>query len=385
MEGWRANRVVVAAGLAAGLVVAGGALGQPDGGKPAEPPATKAEPPKAEPAKGAKLKVGDKAPELAIETWVKGDPVTGFEKGRVYVVEFWATWCPPCRESIPHLTEMAKAHKKDGVTFIGVTSTDKDLETVKKFVDKMGDKMDYTVAVDKGSFAKKATMNETWMEAAEQDGIPTAFIVDKDQKIAWIGHPMDGLDKVLGQVVAGKFDAKKHAEDQAKKQKAMDELRSALMGEEWEKATKLLDEMIAAGGDSAKMFSMIKFQMLLMGKKDAAAASKHAEAMLTGILKDDAEGLNQVAWTILDAPGVEKRDFDLALKIAQKACELSKHENGMILDTLARAYFEKGDLAKAVEWQTKAVEKANGPEEMKAEMKETLEKYKAEQAKKDKK
>jgi thiol-disulfide isomerase/thioredoxin len=40
------------------------------------------------------LKVGDKAPALVVEKWLKGRPVPRFERGRLYVVEFWATWCP---------------------------------------------------------------------------------------------------------------------------------------------------------------------------------------------------------------------------------------------------------------------------------------------------
>src|SRR5262245_40700130 len=70
-------------------------------------------------AKAVTLKVGDAAPALAIGDWVQGEPVTGFEKGKVYVVEFWATWCGPCRKSIPHLTKL-QAENREAVTIIGI-------------------------------------------------------------------------------------------------------------------------------------------------------------------------------------------------------------------------------------------------------------------------
>lgn len=195
---------------AASLIAAGASAQQQPAVKPADEkpktvPAEKVKPAKdTEPAKkddkkeAAKptLGVGDAAPAISVDKWVKGDAVTGFEKGKVYVVEFWATWCPPCREAIPHLTEMQKAHKD--VVFMGIAGserkrgeTDDRLEKVEKFVAAQGDKMDYRVAYD-----SKRAMPESWLRPAGRNGIPCAFVVDGEGKIAWIGNPLGEAKKM---------------------------------------------------------------------------------------------------------------------------------------------------------------------------------------------
>lgn len=155
-------------------------------------------------AKKVKLVAGAKAPAFAPTTWLRGEPVSAFAPGHVYVVEFWATWCPPCRESIPHLTKLQKQFK-DSVTIIGMTSferagrdgTDNRRAKAEKFIKDQGDKMNYSIA-----FETDNTIGKAWMEAAEQEGIPAAFIVGGDGKIAWIGSPLDpAMEKQISAAV----------------------------------------------------------------------------------------------------------------------------------------------------------------------------------------
>lgn len=145
----------------------------------------------------APTKLGDPAFPLVGLTFVKGKPVE-IMPGKVYVVEFWATWCPPCKDSIPHLTALSKKYADKGVVFVGVSN--ENVGTVKPFVSEMGDKMDYNVAVD----AVGGVANG-YMLAFQQGGIPTAFVVDQKGRVVWYGHPMGDLEKVLSEVVAGTY------------------------------------------------------------------------------------------------------------------------------------------------------------------------------------
>jgi len=150
------------------------------------------------------LKVGDPAPRLQTGKWIQGEPVKSFEKGKAYLVEFWATWCPPCRTSIPHLNEIHKKFKDKGLVVIGMDCWERDESLVAPFVKKMGDKMTYRVALDDKTSNKKGQMAQTWMDAAGRDGIPSAFLVDTQGKIAWIGHPMELKEQVIEDALAGR-------------------------------------------------------------------------------------------------------------------------------------------------------------------------------------
>src|SRR6266516_709944 len=111
------------------------------------------------------LGIGDPAPAITVKEFVKGTPVRTLEKGKRYVVEFWATWCGPCRVSIPHLTELQKQHPN--TRFIGVSVWEQDQNGVKPFVQQMGDKMTYTVAMDDvpaGAKGNDGKMAKAWME-----------------------------------------------------------------------------------------------------------------------------------------------------------------------------------------------------------------------------
>jgi thiol-disulfide isomerase/thioredoxin len=324
-----------------------------------------------------KLGVGDAPPKLEVKEFLKGDPVAQLEKGKTYVVEFWATWCPPCRESIPHLTALQKKYKD--VTFIGVSVSEHDPKAVKPFVEKMGDKMNYRVATD-----DDGKMSKNWMEAAGQGGIPAAFIINGDGKIAWIGHPME-MDQPLADIVGGKYDLKaavaKFKKEQAVQSK-MQELRGKLTRAQQSGDPKeilaVIEQAIKDTPDLEERLGQAKLQfMARSGMKDKLA--EYAKHLGEKVFKDNAEGLNFVAWTLIDPQSNPKPDAALvkiALSLAERASELTENKDAGILDTLAKAYFDNGQTAKALEIQEKAVKLAKGTKwEQDKTMTERLEQY----------
>lgn len=124
-----------------------------------------------------------------------------FEKGKVYVVEFWATWCKPCNAEMLHLSALATEYKGK-VTILGINVYEDQTTSLAKlraFVDSMGNKMDYDMA------AQDSNMVTAWLN--DSDGIPKSFVVNGEGRLAWIGHPRE-LDDVLHQIVNNTWNIK---------------------------------------------------------------------------------------------------------------------------------------------------------------------------------
>lgn len=326
------------------------------------------------------LSVGDAAPKLQAGKWIQGDPVKEFKRDKAYIVEFWATWCGPCRTSIPHLNEIHQKYKDKGLVVVGQDVWERDESLVAPFVEKMGDKMTYAVALDDKTTTETGKMAETWMKAAGQNGIPAAFLVGKDGKIAWIGHPMSLKESVIEEVLAGKYDLKKAAaedarqkEEEGKLMKLSRQLGSAMQAKDWAKAEtvtseieKVLPKESAASLDSVRL-------RIQIGKGDWDAAAKTSER-LSDLRKDNAEFQNSLAWQLASQEGIKGAALESAAKIAERANTAAEGKNAPILDTLARVTFLQGKKEQAIELQEKAVKLAD--EEIKDDLEKTLESYK---------
>ena len=157
------------------------------------------------------FKIGDQAPAIEPITWLKGSPVSKYDSGRVYVVEFWATWCPPCIKTIPHLSALQQKYSQTltivGVNAEGLLGFKGNVETVSEFMKKHGKDMAYTVAMEDPI---KKPISEQWVTGTGSMGAPTAGIIDQHGKLVWIGYPdVDkgyAFDQALEDTLAGKVD-----------------------------------------------------------------------------------------------------------------------------------------------------------------------------------
>ena len=134
--------------------------------------------------------LGQPAPAIAAENWFNGEPLTleGL-KGKVVLIDFWATWCPPCRASIPHLVKTYEELKDQGLVIIGFTKLygnyrdemqnkgpvppEQERALILEFLGRF--KISYPIAVsDKG-----AEFN-----AYGISGIPPLVVIDKQGRVA---------------------------------------------------------------------------------------------------------------------------------------------------------------------------------------------------------
>jgi len=329
--------------------------------KPAVPPVT--------------LHVGDAAPALKVDKWLKGEPVKAFEPGKVYVIECWATWCGPCIASMPHVTKMQAKYKDKGVVVIGVDVWERDLTKPEPFVKEMGDKMGYSVVMDDLSGGAPGAMASTWLQAAGRNGIPCSFLIDRGGKIAWIGHPMQ-MERPLSLLADDKFDIAAEAKLTEQMDKLTAEFAAAMKAGENDKALAMLDSIATLNPTMNSQYAATRL-MLLMRKKDYVAANTLA-ASLANDPENDAMAAPLAATLLNGGDGDGKI---LAVKLAGRAYQANKDAAGsnggwQYQLLLAKAYAATKQYSAAVQQQEQAIGKF--PAQLSPQVKEREEKTLAE-------
>lgn len=129
---------------------------------------------------------GKPAPALSLKDWINTKPLTLADlKGKIVVLDFWATWCGPCLAAVPHTNELMKKYADKGVVFIGVCAQsggEKMADTVKS------KGILYPVALDAESATGKAYMN---------DSFPDYYIIDRKGNLRWADVANKDVEKAI--------------------------------------------------------------------------------------------------------------------------------------------------------------------------------------------
>ncbi|MDF1799044.1 MAG: redoxin domain-containing protein [Planctomycetota bacterium] len=260
--------------------------------------------------------------------------------------------------SMPHLSELQAKHADDGVTIIGVTREDRNnsIEAVRKMTADKGDTMGYTVAWDD---AGKTYAD--YMTAAGQTGIPTSFLIDREGKVAYIGHP-SRMDIPIAMVVAGTWDPVTGPKEMQAMQTLSAEIRrgaGTATKAQAEDLLKKLAEFSERWPDQAGSLAEANYQLLVAAERPDEAAPLGRRIVAAAIAAKDSMALNSLAWGIVDPQAdPASRDLGLALHAATVASALTGNADAAILDTLARVHFGLGNLDRAIELQEQAVDLA---------------------------
>jgi len=139
----------------------------------------------------AKSFLGKKGPTLVVEKWLGPEPK---REGRWVLIDFWATWCPPCKKAIPELNAF---HKRFGDQLVVIGISDEAEEVVRKM---KVPTIEYFQAIAPG----KRTYQEY-----EVKGIPHVVVLDPDGIVRWEGYPFLDGHELSAKVIEGLLPAKK--------------------------------------------------------------------------------------------------------------------------------------------------------------------------------
>ncbi len=287
---------------------------------------------------------GMRAPDLHLSKWLSGDPLSRFEPGMVYLLEFTHVYCKPCRQSIPHLTDIQKRYGSR-VRVISLYSYYKDHEyredtyigLIRGLQKMMGSQMAFSITLD----TEERDSYKGWPVSG---GFPQVCIIDQLGTRVWRGHGADfaEADEVLGSVVQGTFSVENGARDEIAFRKVLDSLlkRNLVKPQELVSQSNELLERFPA---KAETIQFLVFQCLVQHNQVAASAyvsqMKQVFAGFSEILVDFAN------------PGFLQLDMPTGLQLADTLIKMS--DDKLVLSELwinkARIFAKMGRFKDAGE------------------------------------
>ncbi|WP_434169899.1 TlpA disulfide reductase family protein [Sinorhizobium meliloti] len=269
-------------------------------------------------------------PALKVQNWLRGEPLANSQPGKVYVVEFWATWCEPCMSAMPDLIQLQEEYRNSGLEVVGVAADEEaaTADEVQAYLDAwLTDKfpkLNFRIGID-----CTGEMDKLWMKPSFSFGIPSSFVVDRDSHIAFIGHPRD-LDSVLPQVLDGSW----RTSDQAKaagreriargrEEVALSKISAAVEMEDWKMALLAIEEGTALVPDSIHLRAA-HADTLLHKMRDMHTGLPVLRQLVRDAIDKNDEDWLVVAMNQLFNPAYDHTDFPSVERFAMGK-ELSEH------------------------------------------------------------
>ncbi len=328
------------------------------------------------------------APPIKVENWLRGQPLTSFQPGKVYIVEFFATWCAPCVAALSHLVQLQEKYRDSGVEVLGIAAReraqtpDEARSKLDAWLTEKLPKLNYRIGLD---YTRE--MDKLWMDPSFSIGIPTSFVVDRDGHIAFIGFPTQ-LDDVLPKILSGSW----RSSDEAKAADAeriatgertmpiLAKLTPAMKAQDWAKALSAVEEAVAVMPDDLN-FRVLHADLLLHKLRDLQAGLPVMRQLVRDAIDKKSEPWMAEALRNLFDPANDNSHFPSAERFAMGK-ELSEHilaldppQRGDGLKFLsygpvAQYCYESGNKDRAIELIELALKSLEGPKTIPVELKQ---------------
>jgi thiol-disulfide isomerase/thioredoxin len=303
---------------------------------------------------------GARVPFPRLGAWVKGRQHAAYEPGMVYVFEFFETSCGHCKEYAGLVKQLASEFGARGFEFVAVTSEHPDAVQEWLSAPGKGAGVPYSVALDPDRSALALLQGGTFRSFNPR------FFVIRDGVVLWHGHPK-AARAPLQAIADGTWDPAKVRDEfvtesvVARAKNHLDAVaRQSDSAGDWAPMFRALDEVRAAVPERAAQYDTQRFVIMigLAGMPDEGYAfGRRVAAENPG----DMVTQRSLARGALQSPFVKRRDLDFGMECALAADRLAGGMDARAADTVALAWFSKGDRARAIANAERAVQLEKDP------------------------